>query len=698
MTRYVGVDIGGTFTDCVEIDEAGVRRTAKVLTTRRDPGAGVLAGLQELAAVGGTSLARLLADTARCAHGTTIGTNAVLERKGARVGLVTTAGHGDALAIMRGGGRVGGLPIERIYDVHGSDRPQPLVERCAVLELDERVDSRGQIVVALDAERAAEKLRRFIVAQKLESIAVAFLWSFANDTHERLVGHILADLDPELYLSLSVDVSPRLGEYERVVATVVNAYVGPASTRYLGRLSERLRDEGLRAPPLVMQSNGGVLPIDSVAGNALTTINSGPAGGLIGSAQLARAHGHQNVIATDMGGTSFDIGLIVAGEPAMADEAVIDRYTYRLPRLDVRSVACGGGTIARVDARTRSLRVGPESAGAEPGPMCYRRDGVLPTVTDADVVLGLVRAPSFLGGRMPLDEAAARRGVGKLAAELGISIERAAAGIVNVNNARAAGLIRQSTLERGFDPRDFVLYAYGGAGPVHAFGFAGELGVREVIIPLGHGASTLSAYGIAASDVTRYVEKERSLLAPFDGELLAATVAELEAEVAASLRAAGATGAAEVRVWALMRFREQLMHRLEVPIALPVDAAQLQRAFADDYHRRYGAGALSLFQAIEIFAFRARGRVPSGAAATTTLPASSAPTARPIAIGDVFWPTSMARTSAAIYDGTQLDPGTRVSGPALVELPYTTTPVAPGQQLIILPTGSQRLLPHGGAP
>jgi N-methylhydantoinase A len=697
MTRYLGVDIGGTFTDCVEIDGRGQRRSAKVLTTRQDPERGVLDGLQELATAGGTTLSGLLADSARFAHGTTIGTNAVLERKGARVGLVTTAGHGDALAMMRGGGRVAGLPIERIYEVRGSRRPEPLVERAAVLELHERIDSQGKVVVALDPIAAASRLREFVSAQRLESVAVAFLWSFANDAHERLVGRILADLDPRLYLSLSVDVSPRLGEYERVVATVLNAYVGPASTRYLGRLGARLHDEGLRAPPLTMQSNGGVLPIASIARNALTTLNSGPAGGLVGSAQLARGHGHQNVIATDMGGTSFDIGLIIGGEAVVADKDVIDRYTYCLPRLDVRSVACGGGTIARIDAHTRALRVGPQSAGSEPGPICYGRGGKLPTVTDADVVLGLVRPQTFLGGRMPLDERAARDGIGELAARLGLAVEATAAGIVNVNNACASGLIRQRTLECGLDPRDFVLYAYGGAGPVHAFGFAGELGVREVIIPLGNGASTLSAYGTAATDLTRYIEKERLLPAPFDPERLAATVAEIGAEAELSLRAAGATGTAEVRIWALMRFREQLMHRLEVAIDLPVDAERLRQRFADEYRVRYGAGALSLFQAIEIFAFRARGRVPSGVAATAPSQTTSRRAPDPIATAQVFWPTTMEHSAAAVYDGTQLEAGHTIAGPALVELPYTTTPVAAGQQLSVLPSGSQRLTSLGGA-
>jgi N-methylhydantoinase A len=234
-------------------------------------------------------------------------------------------------------------------------------------------------------------------------------------------------------------------------------------------------------------------------------------------AALAAATGDRNVVATDMGGTSFDIGLVVDGQPAVADESVIDQYTYRVPHLDIRATACGGGTIARRDPQTGALRVGPDSAGSEPGPACYRRGGTQATVTDADVVLGLLRPGSFLGGRMPLDEDAARAAVGRLAGQLGLGLEETAAGIVTVNNLRAATLIRQQTLERGLDPRDFVLYSYGGAGPVHAFGYAAEIGVREVLIPLGNGASTLSAYGIAAGDVTRFTEVETALRAPSPG-------------------------------------------------------------------------------------------------------------------------------------------------------------------------------------
>ena len=690
MRLHLGVDIGGTFTDCVAIDQSGNSRNAKVLTTPLSPSDGVLEGLRELAASAGVPFHEMLEESSRFAHGTTISTNAVLERKGARVGLVTTRGHGDALDMMRGAGRVAGLPIERVYHLQGSSRPAPLVERHMVLELDERIDSHGRVVVALHQETATRKLQEFVERWQLESVAVVFLWSFANDSHERLLGRLLAELFPRVFVSLSVDVSPRLGEYERTVATVLNAYVGPASTRYLTRLGELLREEGLRPPPLVIQSNGGVLPFEEVRRDALGGIHSGPAGGLAGAAQLARSHQHENVIATDMGGTSLDVGLIIGGEGVVTDEDVIDRFSFRLPRLDVCSIACGGGTIARVDRLTRALRVGPDSAGAVPGPMCYRRGGDLPTVTDADIVLGLIRTEGFLGGRMPLDIDAARRGIGALADQLSLSIEEAAAGILRINNARASTLISQRTLERGFDPRDFVVYAYGGAGPVHAFAFVAELDVREVIIPLANGASTLSAYGIATTDLGRFVEKETLLVAPFDNELLTAGVEEITRAAQASLSHIAADSDVQVRVSALMRFREQLMHRLDVPLDLPVDAERLQRSFAEAYRLRYGAGALATFNTIEVFAWRAHARIVSGVSPPLQAAAVNAPPA-PIASSNVFWPTAMRRIATAVYDGQELTVGAVLSGPALVELPHTTVAVPPSMQVSVLRSGCLQL-------
>jgi N-methylhydantoinase A len=672
---HIGIDIGGTFTDCVLIGE-DVYRTAKALSTKNDPADGVMAGLEELADSAGLTLAGLLSQTTRLGHGTTIGTNAVLERTGARVGVITTAGHGDCLAIMRGHGRVAGRSAEDVFRVRGTSLPAPLIAPGAVLELHERVDSRGKIVVALNETSATAAVEAFIREHRLDSVAVTFLWSFANPEHELAVEKIVRGVAPDVFISLSSRVSPRLGEFERTVATVLNGYVGPSCTRYLGSMDDRLTRNGLHAPLLVMQSSGGVVPAATASEVALGTLDSGPTAGLTGVTALAGANGDRNVVATDMGGTSFDIGLVVGGQPIVANESVIGQYTYRIPHLDVRATACGGGTIARRDPQTGSLRVGPDSAGSEPGPACYGRGGTLPTVTDADVVLGLLRPDSFLGGRMPLDEAAARTAVGRLADALGLGLEETAAGIVNVNSLRAATLIRQQTLERGLDPRDFVLYSYGGAGPVHAFGYAAEIGVREVLIPLGNGASTLSAYGIAAGDVTRFTEVETSLRAPFDDQALAREIAAAIGRARQSMVAAGLNDEPAIDAWALMRYSEQLMHSLEVPVGTGDAGEDLVARFSQEYARRYGQAAASAFQAAEIFALRVRARVP--AAVRRVSAAAPAETGQAIRTVPVFWPDAGRHLDTAIYDGSRV---AAVSGPALIELPHTTIAVPDGATL-----------------
>jgi N-methylhydantoinase A len=663
---YIGVDIGGTFTDCVLVDREGNHHTAKALSTKDDPVSGVLAGLERLAETVGVDLTTLLERTERFGHGTTIGTNAVLERTGARVGLVATAGHGDALAMMRGAGRVAGRSIEGVFSVHGSRLPAPLIVPGAVAEVHERVDVSGKVVVTLDVDAAAERIGRMIDEHDLDSVGVALLWSFANPAHEQALAQAIPQVVPGTFVSSSSDVSPRLGEYERTVATVLDGYVGPACSRYLSDLERRLG-----TPLLVMQADGGVLP--APAATAVGTIDSGPAGGLIGVATLAGAYGHDQVVATDMGGTSFDVGLVVDGKPVMAQEHVIDQYTYRLPHLDVRSVACGGGSIAWIDEATGGLRVGPASAGSEPGPACYGRGGVEPTVTDADVVLGLLRPEAFLDGRMPLDRDAAVAAVGTLATRLDLTVEEAAAGILRINNMHAATVIRQQTMERGHDPRDFALYAFGGAGPVHAFGYAAESEVREVVIPLGGGASTLSAYGIACGDVVLHRELERSLPAPFDGPALAAAVAELREAALADLAATGVTGDAQVEIDALMRYHEQLMHSLEIPVGSPIDGATLLGEFDKEYARRYGDGGGSLFQAVEVFALRARVSVPAGIPVARPAPSTST---QPVS-ADVYWP-GHGWTGTDVYRGAPDHP---ITGPALVELAHTTVAVPHGATL-----------------
>jgi N-methylhydantoinase A len=695
MTYCLGVDIGGTFTDCVAVDDGGRIFHAKTPSTHSSsPVDGVLAGLELLAEEVGVGIGELCAAADRLGHGTTIGTNLIVERKGARVGLLATAGHGDALSMMRGNGRTAGVAPDQVFSVHATDKPAPLVDRRQVVEVSERVAGDGEVLAPLDAERVRDQIRA-LLADEVDAVAIALMWSFRNPAHEQRLRELVRELAPEVYVSVSSETSPRQGEYERTVATVLNSYVGPACSRYLVELADAVRGLGLHRSLLIMQAAGGVVPVEVAKRFPVQTIGSGPAGGVAGTASIAAASGHRNVIVTDMGGTSFEVGLIIDGQPVTSSQQIVEQYAFHAAQLDVRSIGCGGGSIAFVDEYSGALRVGPRSAGSDPGPACYG-NGTEPTVTDADVVLGLINPETFLGGRMGLDAAAARQAVASVAGQIGLTVEEAAAGIVHVNNQKAALLIRQRTIEQGLDPRDFVLYAFGGAGPVHAFGFADELGVHEVVIPLGNGAATLSAYGIAATDIVRTFEQQCALRAPFDADQLSGVVAEVEKTAAAAMSESGFDPHAVVfeRV-AVMRYAEQFLH--DLPLALPsghIDeqaCEQLARRFDQEYTRLYGEGARSVFQAVEIFGIRVRARVPLGFVPATGAAEAQNGHARTVAsdrVRQVYWPDEGAWVPTAVHDGRDLRPGNRVNGPAVVELPHTTVAVSASNRLTLDAVGN----------
>jgi N-methylhydantoinase A len=688
----VGVDIGGTFTDCAMVDEDGAIITAKTLSTHStSPVEGVLNGLEILAAQGEMSVEEMLAQTERFSHGTTIGTNLVVERNGAKVGLLATKGHGDALMMMRGGGRTAGVPADQIFDAHNVGMPTPLVPRRRVVEIEERIDADGNVVVALDDDHARAQIKA-LLEEEVEAIAVCLLWSVANPAHEVRIGELIAEAAPDVYFSLSSDISTRQGEYERAVAAVVNSYVGPASRWYLRDLAEALSSRGLQTAPYIMQASGGVVPIVEALQRPLRTIGSGPAGGLAGTVTVSRGLDHKHIIATDMGGTSFEVGLVVEGQPTLSSQAILEKYTYHSTHLDLRSIACGGGSIAYVDPQSGALRVGPQSAGSDPGPACYGK-GTLPTVTDADLVLGLLDPETFLGGRMELDMDAAKRAIQGLGDQIGLSLEETAAGIVQINAHAAATLIRQRTIEQGLDPRDFVVYAFGGAGPVHAFAYARELGVDSVTIPLGNGASTLSAYGAASGDLLRMFEGQVDFVSPFDPGSLAAAVADLEAQAIESMTADGiAREDIVLERTAMMRYAEQYLQELHVPMPEgEIDAAyckEMEEIFTSNYARLYSKAALALFQAIDIFTIRVTARVLSSTKGGSAEPtANGAP--RPSGSRMVHWPGGEPAETRVYTEA--LAPGDEVEGPAIVELPYTTVAVAAGQSLRARSNGTLNL-------
>ncbi|MCW3062833.1 MAG: hydantoinase/oxoprolinase family protein [Solirubrobacterales bacterium] len=679
---HIGIDIGGTFTDCAVIGGDGHITSAKAPTTKDDPSRGFFEALELVAAERGTRLEELLAGAEHIFHGTTVGTNALLERTGARTGVLTTRGIGDSLGIMRGYGRVAGLAVEHVMRASVTARPEPLVPRSLVREIDERVDAHGEVVVELDEDAVATHARE-LASTGVEALAICFLWSFVNPGHERRAAEIVREATG-LYVSCSSDLVPKWGEYERLAATAINCYVGPVVDRYVGRLREGLERRGYQGRPLFLDCRGGVMTGERAVRAPLLTIDSGPAGGIVGAARLAAEDGAENVICTDMGGTSFDVGLIVDGQPVPASKTIVSQYEYHVPRLDIRSVGAGGGSYVRHDPLTNTLKVGPDSAGSDPGPVCYGRGGTQATITDADVVLGYVNPEYFLAGRIELDLEAAVQAFERVGAPLGLTAVEAAAGACRIIDHRMADLIRQMTVQRGRDPREFTVYCYGGAGPVHAGGYARELGSQRVVVPLGDASSVWSAFGAAHCDLRHVAELTSMAPAPFDERWFNAQVAQVHDAAVATLVA---EGAAEEEVVvshsADIRYRGQLY---ELAVAIPrhpcsaADIAGLAGAFEARYEQLYGVGAGFPEAGLEVVTFRAEGvaaieRHPlerAGSRATSVAPEAQAPPRR------AHWHELGGERSTPVYWGDRLAPGNEVEGPAIIDLPETTVVVRPG--------------------
>jgi len=700
---YVGVDIGGTFTDVVVMDEDGAVVSNKALTT---PGAleeGVFSALQLMADARDESLESFLAQVAAFGHGTTQATNALIERKGAPTGLITTLGFGDTLFIQRLLGFTAGVPTERLGWYSKRRHPTPIVPRSLVREVPERVDQAGRVLLELDEDATRRSVAELLDAG-VSALAVSLLWSFRNPAHERRVAEIVRELDPngEVFVSLSSEVNPVIGEYERTATTVLNSYLGPIVQRYLERLESSLRSRGFAGVFSVLNSIGGVMGAEEAAERAVLLLASGPTGGVIGSRYLAQELGHRNVITTDMGGTSFDVGLILDGRPLVTGVTEVGRYHVSAPMVDITAVGSGGGSIASV--RDGLITVGPESAGADPGPACYGRGGTRPTVTDANVVLGIVDPDHFLGGRMRLDgEAAARVIEEQIARPLGLDVHEAAAGIRRIVDAQMADTLRELTIGRGHDPRDFVLYAYGGAGPMHCAGYGAELGVDKIVIPTTSMAQ--SAYGALASDIQH--SAERSFLirggggaepgwAGIEPGVLVEQFSALEARCRAALARYEVTdGDGEYSRSVDMRYRRQT-HELIIPVpAGHIDASvvrYLVERFEQTYEDTYGKGAGFREAGVEMTTFRVDA---IGRTRKPRLPKAPARTGAQRRERPIYDGAACAHVSAEVVDWTALGVGEHVAGPAVLEHPTTTVYVAAGQHAAVDPHGNLIVDPNG---
>src|ERR671934_1223411 len=471
MSYLVGIDIGGTFTDCAIVDRAGKLLTTKVPSTPPDFARGMMDALGAGAEALGLPLDEFCRDIAFLSHGTTVGTNTIIQKRGAKVGLITTKGHEDAIHIMRGSRGYGGRDIRKVVHFPETSKPAPIVPKRLIKGISERVDCFGEVVVHLN-EQEAEAAIRELVAQGVEAIAICFLWSFRNPAHENQVKAMVQRIAPDVFVTTSVDIAPKWGEYERVTATALNAYLGPVMGGYLGRLDSSLKKLGYEHGLQITQCGGGTVPVARAGEAPLLTLDSGPVSGVTASMFLGAAMGEKNVITTDMGGTSFDVSIIYGGKPAYSFLANTDQYEYFLPKVDLQAIGAGGGSLVRVQPEKRTMTVGPDSAGAFPGPVCYSRGGAVPTVTDAQLVLGYLDAENFAGGRMTLDKNAAVAAMEALGKQIGMSAIECAAGVCRIVELQMADIIRKVTVEKGFDPRDFVLFAFGGAGPAQAGVFA----------------------------------------------------------------------------------------------------------------------------------------------------------------------------------------------------------------------------------
>jgi len=674
MSYRIGIDVGGTFTDLVAVDEAGGVTHAKSASTPEDQSVGVMEGLAVLVEALGVALPVMLERTERIVHGTTVATNALLERKGARVGLLTTEGHIDILEMREG------LKDDR-YNLRMAP-PEPLVPRDRRLGVQERIRPDGRVEAALNnasLARAIQELKR----QKVESVAVCYLHSYRDPTHERMTGEAVRAAMPEAYVSLSSDVLPQIKEYERTCTTVVNAYVGPALRLYLGRLERRLREAGFHGPLLIIQSHGGVATVEDAIRLAAGAVLSGPAGGVAGSRHAARLIGHGDLIPFDMGGTSTDISLVVGGEAAIASDRRVAGQRVGLQSLDIVSIGAGGGSMARVDAGG-VLHVGPESAGAVPGPACYGRGGTVATVTDANLVLGYLDAQNFLGGRARLDTAAAEEAVDRIADALGVDRMAAAEGIHRVINTRMAEGIRLVSVRRGVDPRRFALLSFGGAAGLHITDIARQLDLRRVIVP--RLAAVLSAWGMLATDL-RY-ELARTHIG--DASALAADdirriFEEMEAEGRRRLAQARFEGTVRVRRSADMRYGEQIF---EIPVDLDgIDWSRpdLLRQMADAFHARHEELYTYALRDQEAVLVNARIAVIGELPALPTEPPRTAQTPSP--------PRSRRRIhlngwrEVPVFGFEDLSAGQIVEGPAIVESSTTTVLLRPGDRAQATPVG-----------
>lgn len=682
----IGVDTGGTFTDCVVMDTEGNISFGKAETTPEALENGVLNAIDDAARQLGFDIEQLLSQTRAVNQGTTVGTNILINLNGAKVGLITTKGFEDTIYIQRAIGRVDGLSPEEIRHAAVCRKPVPLVPKELIFGVTERIDCFANVVIPLNF-REVEEAVDHLKAAGVEAIGVSLLWGFMNSTHEVEIEKIIKKKLPEVYCQLSSNVAPTIREYGRTNTVVIDAYVGPPMIKWYSKLKNELKKRGYQHELLTMQVWGGVMPAESMI--PMGTINSGPAGGVIGGRLMANYLGIDNVVTTDVGGTSFDVSVVVEGKPIEAREPPIMRYRVSIPMIEITSVGAGGGSIAWVDA-AGSFKVGPMSAGSLPGPVCYRKGGANPTVTDADLVLGYLNPDYFLGGKIKLDKDASIQAIKHLGEKMGWGVMETAVATFHIQNEHMSDLMRLVITRRGYDPREFSVFAFGGGGGIHGVYYSLPLGVKSIY--MFNTSSVFSAFGICTSDIQRVYRSSVYIRLPGDneaiGKLLSQTYKGLEDNAFHEMKSIGFRKEDVIISRDVsMKFGRQVnMESIGMPVKdyFPEDIEDTKNRFIEFYTKIYGEGAVFAAAGIEIMTQSVTATIKSSA--VPPIPAKLGSTDSSSALkGErlVYFIESGDYVSTRIYDFMSLKPGNIVKGPAITEAPTTTFVIPPGQSGMI---------------
>lgn len=693
----IDIDIGGTFTDCY-VTRNGSQVWCKARTTAYDLSVCMMEAIEESADRLDMSVEDLLSETEIIRYSTTLAMNKLIERVGPKLALITTHGFEDTIFIGRGSQWADGIPFKYARNIARVQRPEPLIEKPMVVGVKERIDSNGDVIYPLDEEVFLEQLRG-LVDRGARAFVVSLLWSFVNPGHEKRIKELISQEYNDSYLGnmpvfLSVEIAPRIYEYPRTMMTVLSAYLHQSMYAELIGITEELRERKYTRPLMMIHNTGGMASVFKTS--AINTYNGGPVAGVMGSFFLAPHYGYKNVISADMGGTSFDIGMVAEGSTRFYQfQPIIDRWVVDATMLDVRSIGAGGGSIISVNPLLgNQVSVGPESAGSHPGPACYNQGGTQPTVTDADVALGYINPDTFHGGRIRLNKDLATKAIqDHVASPLGVSVEDAALLAKRVVDANMGGEIHKETVLKGFDPREFILFAVGGAGPVHATGFASFAQLETIVVfPF---ASTFCAYGSATMDMVHLYEKSLHLhLMDFKGNLFDdyatfnRVVDDLMEKAKQDLRGEGLN--TDQVQWMLeidMKFGGQLnVKRAISPVIkvnTPEDIKVIYEAFEKEYSEAYSPMGLTPEAGVEIENFVLRATVPGSKPEVQRLkPAETDVSVAQIGTRPAYWP-EIGLQETPIYGRQKLDVGHTFDGPAIVEAEDTTVVVEPGWRFIV---------------